>query len=251
MDDRYATALAAAAASKANLGGSPNGGGQEMVNLQNLAQLQFTAGGAERATGAFTGNAKATADQEEAQRQAAAKAAEVEQAKKDNYEKALAEMQDPKNYRQEIADDGGYHFYDPMGNKIDVQKYSRAVGKQIPDVLKDSQNQNDARFVQDYKDLLDYGRALAGDEDNVKKFRDDKKYSGFLQRYKDKSYGQVVTDFKKSYTDKFQPTQLDTLRSKSADGKTNITGDTISPDGKASWTDWLMGKQRSKGVNYR
>ena len=251
MDDRFATALAAAAASQANLGGSPNGGGQDIVNLQNLAQLQFRAGSAGNAVGAFSASAKADADKKEAEARAAAAAQDAEDKKKDNYDKILAAYTDPKNYQQKINDAGGYDFYDPLGNKISVHAYSKATGKQIPDVLKDSQDQNDQRFVNDYKDLLEYGRALAGNDDSVKKFRDDKKYAGFLEKYKDKAYGDVVGDFKKAYGTYMQPNQLDTLVSRNAQGQ-NITADTISADGQANgFLDWLRGRQRANGVNYR
>ena len=251
MDDRFATALAAAAASQANLGGSPNGSGQDIVNLQNLAQLQFRAGSAGNAVGAFSASAKADADKKEAEARAAAAAQDAEDKKKDNYDKILAAYTDPKNYQQKINDAGGYDFYDPLGNKISVQAYSKATGKQIPDVLKDSQDQNDQRFVSDYKDLLEYGRALAGNDDSVKKFRDDKKYAGFLEKYKDKSYADVVNDFRTSYAGYFQPKQLDTLQSRDASGR-NITQDTISTDGPANgFMDWLQNKKRVKGLNYR
>ena len=251
MDDRFASALAAAAASRANLGGSPNGGGSEMVNLQNLAQLQFSAGASELATGAFGADAKAAADREEAQKKAAAAAADQEQKKKDAYDKILAELKDPKNYRQELNDKGGYDFYNPMGDKISVQEFSQATDRQISDILKDSKDGADIQFKQDYEDLMSYGRALQGNEEDVKKFREDDKYKSFLDKYKDKSYADVVGDFRKSYGGYFQPQQLDTLQSKDASGR-NITQDTISTDGPANgFMDWLQNKKRVKGLNYR
>ena len=251
MDDRFASALAAAAASKANLGGSPNGGGSEMVNLQNLAQLQFSAGAADLATGAFGADAKAAADREEAQKKAAAEAADAEQQKKDAYDKILAELKNPKNYRQELNDAGGYDFYNPMGDKISVQEFSQATDRQISDILKDSKDGKDIQFKQDYEDLMSYGRALQGNDEDVKKFRDDKKYSSFIEKYKDKSYADVVSDFQKNYAGYFQPRQLDTLQSKDTSGR-NITQDTISSDGPANgFTDWLQNKKRVKGLNYR
>lgn len=251
MDDRFATALAAAAASQANLGGSPNGNGQDITNLQNLAQLQFRAGSAGNAVGAFSADAKADADKKEAEARAAQAAADAEQKKKDNYDKILAAYTDPSNYKQSINDAGGYDFYDPLGNKISVQAYAKATGKQIPDVLGKSQDAGDKAFLQEYSDLMEYGRALAGDQKAVDKFRNDSKYSGFLEKYKDKAYGQVVTDFKNAYGNYMQPLQLDTLPSKNAQGQ-DITGDTIAADGQANgFLDWLKGRQRANGVNYR
>lgn len=250
MDDRFASALAAAAASKANLGGSPNGDSSDMVNLQNLAQVQFSAGNAGNAVGAFGADAKSTADREEAQKRAAAAAAEAEQKKKDAYDSILKELKDPKNYRQELNDKGGYDFYNPMGDKISVQEYSQATDKQISDILKDSKDGSDIKFSEDYKDLMSYGRALQGNDEDVKKFRDDSKYKGFLDKYKDKSYSDVVGDFRQNYSGYFQPKQLDTMQSKDSTGR-NITQDTISTDGKSQWYDWLRGRQTTKGLNYR
>ena len=250
MDKRFASALAAAAASKAKLGGSPNGGGSEMVNLQNLAQLQFSAGASELATGAFGSDAKAAADREEAQKKAAAAAADNEQKKKDAYDKILAELKDPKNYRKELNDKGGYDFYNPMGDKISVQEYSQATDQQISDILKDSKDGSDRQFAEDYKDLMSYGRALQGNDEDVKKFREDDKYKSFLEKYKDKAYSDVVNDFRTNYAGYFQPKELDTLQSKDASGR-NITQDTISLDGKSQWYDWLRNRQTTKGLNYR
>lgn len=252
MDDpRFASALAAAAASTANLGGSPNGDSSQIQNLQNLAQVQFRAGASGAAVGGFTAANKADADKKEAEQRAAAAAADAEQAKKDNYEKILAQYTDPKNFQQKLNDKGGYDFYDPLGNKISVQAFSRATNKQVTDVLKDSQDAGDVDFVSDYHNLMDYGRALAGDQKAVDKFRNDSKYSSFLEKYKDKSYGDVVGDFKKAYQDKMQPLQLDTLKSTNGAG-TNIQGDTISSQtGGNAVTDWITGRKKTKGVNYR
>lgn len=250
MDDRYASALAAAAASKANLGNSPNGNSSEMTNLQNLAQVQFAAGNAGNAMSAFGADASATASREEAQQKAGAAAAEAEEKKKEAYDKILKELQDPKNYRQELNDKGGYDFYNPMGDKISVQEYSQVTDRQIADILKDSKDGADQTFQEDYKDLMSYGRALQGNEEDVKKFREDKKYSSFIEKYKDKAYSDVVGDFQKNYAGYFQPKQLDSMPSKDMSGR-NITQDTISADGKSQWYDWLRNRQTVKGLNYR
>lgn len=42
----------------------------------------------------------------------------------------------------------------------------------------------DRAFLEDYHDLMDYGRALAGDQKAVDKFRKDEKYASH-EKYKD------------------------------------------------------------------
>lgn len=56
----------------------------------------------------------------------------------------------PKNFRMEPADDGGYNFYDGKGDKISVYDYARATGARPEELLKDSNNPNDQKFVRDH-----------------------------------------------------------------------------------------------------
>lgn len=255
MDPRLAAALANPSTANYNLGGSPNGSSTEIGNLQRLAQINFRAGAAGNAMGMTGATAKANSDIEEGQRKAAEAAAEAAAKVKAIREKAKAEyeaaLSDPDNFKREVSDDGGYNFFDPTGKPISVREYSKATGKQIDKALEGSNNPNDAKFTSEYKTLMDYGRALAGDEDSIKKFKEDEKYKGFLEAYKDKPYGQVVTDFKKAWDGYMQPNQLDQLPATGAGGR-NIQSDAISPDGPANpIMDWLLNRQRQRGVNYR
>ncbi len=252
MDPRLAAALTAPSAANYNLGGSPNGNSAEIGNLQNLAQLQFRAGAAGNAMGMTGATAGANADREEADRRAANQAADNAAKIKAIQDQAAAELTNPENYQRTVSDDGGYNFFDPSGNPISVREYSKATGKQIDKALEGSNNPNDTKFSDEYKTLMDYGRALAGDEDSVNKFKKDKKYEGFLKAYQDKPYGQVVTDFKKSWEGYMQPNQLNKLSTTNRAGQ-NIQADTIAPEGQGPnpIVDFLTNRQREKGVRYR
>lgn len=94
-------------------------------------------------------NAEAAAEEARAARVAALK--EKQQKLKDALE--------GKNYQVVKKDDGGFDYYDPLGQKINLMQYSRATGKNAADVLKDSQNSLDRQFVADYNNLQDLTNA--------------------------------------------------------------------------------------------
>lgn len=81
------------------------------------------------------------------------KAAEEAEARR---QQALADMQDPSKYQRIPDDAGGYQFLAPDGQKISAHDYARITGKQINEVLRDSQNPVDIGFVQDFDNLNSY-----------------------------------------------------------------------------------------------
>lgn len=68
---------------------------------------------------------------------------------------ALKDAMTGKNYQQVAKNDGGFDFYDPLGNKITLHQYTQAVGKNPVDVLKDSQNNLDQQYIRDFNDMQD------------------------------------------------------------------------------------------------
>jgi len=64
--------------------------------------------------------------------------------------------QSASNYQVVKRPDGGFGFYDPSGKEISAADYATATGKNLTDVLKNSDNPIDKRFVQDYNDLNNY-----------------------------------------------------------------------------------------------
>jgi len=250
MNPTYGTALArAASAAQPGLAGSPNGNSAQIQHLQNLGALQFRAGGTSLATNAFGGEASSVADQEEAARQAAEAAADAEAKKQAIRDKIKAELTDPDNYVRSVSEDGGYNFYRPDGTPITVQEYSQATGKQIDKALEGSNNSVDNQFTEDYKRLKEYGAAMAGDEDARKAFTESKAGKAFLANpeNKNKTYAEIVAEFKKHYSSYMQPQQIETMATKDTAGndiRSNILGGT----GAGMLSDWLNGRRQN--VNY-
>jgi hypothetical protein len=160
----------------------------QIQNIQNMYKGTFQAGAAKRAIGAVGGAAGAQADQE---------AAALEKQKQD--------LLDPSKYRQEIDEQGGYKFFDPQGQEIDIKGFSAATGKHVTDVLKKSQNPYDRQFVQDYKQVEELGSIMQrGDKKALEKLY--KKQPGLKETLKGKTYSQIVTDFRKFYPRFFNST---------------------------------------------
>lgn len=249
MNPKYASSLGAAAAVQPNLA-NPAVNTPQMQNLQNLAAIQFRAGGSDVAQGAFGGEASATADAEAAAR-AAAQAEEERKLRLRQVELAKQEAEnDPKNYTRAVSVDGGYDFYNAKGEKISVGEYSRATGKQIPTALEGSQNQNDTKFSEDYKTLLTYGKAMAGDDDSIKEFTKSEAGKKFLANpdNKNKTYAEVVAAFRNHYDKYMQPGQTNTLTATNASGR-DIRSDIVGGTQAGFLTDFLRGKR--KNVTYR
>lgn len=58
-----------------------------------------------------------------------------------------------KNYKQVLKPDGGYDYYDPLGNRIPLNQYSQATGKQPTEILAHSQNASDIQHNKDFTNL--------------------------------------------------------------------------------------------------
>lgn len=165
------------------------------ANLRNLAQNQSRGTASRIALGASSGAYGNVADQQKADAQ---QQLQAEQANNDAIAQAKKDALDPSKYRKEIASDGGYEFFDPQGNKIDVKQYSAATGQHITDVLKNSQNPADTQFVTDYKNL----QKLGGIMQNGDKAALDKLYKAQPDLKKEisgKTYAQIVSDFRNYY----------------------------------------------------
>lgn len=70
--------------------------------------------------------------------------------------KKLEDLQDPSKYKQEQKDDGGYAFYDPLGQEISAAQYAAITNKSPSEILKNSQNPIDIAFREDYDQLQNY-----------------------------------------------------------------------------------------------
>lgn len=143
--DQYATLKAAVLGASANA--TP--GTSVLGPTPELDQLYGGTVGLERSqlrSAAPNGNTdiRARAD---AQAQADAQAAAAQK---------LKALQDPSKYQQVQKADGGYAFYDPLGNEISAQQFAAVHNSTPSDVLKNSQNPLDRQYVNDFHQLETY-----------------------------------------------------------------------------------------------
>lgn len=116
---------------------------------------------------------------------------------------AIKDQNDPSKYQKVRKEDGGFDFYDPTGNKIDIHQYSQVTGKSVADTLKDSENNIDMQFQQDYKTMQDIANAYAnGDKGYLDKLAKD---SGDPNFFKGKTAVDVMATFKKGYPQIYTP----------------------------------------------
>ena len=116
----------------------------------------------------------------------------------------LANKLDPSKYEVRAKDDGGYDFFDPEGNQIDIATYAQFTGKRPVDVLKDSQNPIDVQYVEDYKNLQDFMQAVVNQRTEVVKAFTDKEDA--LKKYSTPGgLDKLISDFKKYYQRYYVP----------------------------------------------
>lgn len=136
---------------------------------------------------------QAQADQNAQQAAAQQKAAEL----KDKAQQ-LKDMQDPNKFQKVRKDDGGFDFYDPLGNKIGIQQFSQVTGKSPKDVLKDSENSLDVQYLQDYKTMQEIANAYANNDkdtlDEIAARGDDPNF------FKGKTGADILNMFKSNYS---------------------------------------------------
>jgi hypothetical protein len=110
----------------------------------------------------------------------------------------LKDMQDPNKFQKVRKDDGGFDFYDPLGNKIGVQQFSQVTGKSPKDILKDSENSLDVQYLQDYKTMQEIANAYANNDkdtlDEIAARGDDPNF------FKGKTGADILNMFKNNYS---------------------------------------------------
>lgn len=167
-----------------------------MEALQNVAGTRAGGDAARGAISGFSAHAKQqTANEDELRRRENQRIRE---------EKAEQEaLEDPRNYKAIIRDDGGYDFFDARGNPISAIEYARATNKRITDILKNSENPDDRSFVEDYEWVMEMGRAMQrGDAKARDKLKD--RNPELYEVYKDKPFQAVVEDLHTAYPEYFR-----------------------------------------------
>lgn len=143
--DQYAQLKAAVLGAQVN----PAPGASPLGSFPELSKLYTSAPELQRVQGAGAApnyNSGVDAQAAAAQRSADATAAAQK----------LKDLSDPSKYTQQQTSDGGYKFYDPLGNEISASQYASVTNKSPADLLKNSQNPIDKGFVQDYNSLQSY-----------------------------------------------------------------------------------------------
>lgn len=72
-----------------------------------------------------------------------------------------AAFADKSKYTIQQRSDGGFGFYGPDGKEVSAAQYANNTGQKLTDILKESSNPIDQRYVQDQNDLTAYFKAKA------------------------------------------------------------------------------------------
>jgi len=151
--------LAQAGLAGIQTGDTNAGTGNDIVN--NFTRANFGDILAKQSSGIGT-FASTVADQQ-AKEAEAARQAELQR---------LKEKLNPDNYKMVKKEDGGFDFFDPDGNAIDVKKFADVNGTTPAKILANSDNPFDQQYVNDYNNTKDLITAIQnGDNETVAKFR--------------------------------------------------------------------------------
>lgn len=136
----------------------------------------------------------AQAEQQVEQQKIAQKAAIEKQAK----------LADIKEYKFVKKEDGGYDFFDPDGQQVDIATLSQRTGKKAAEIIADSENPIDIQYREDFKNLEEFMNAvLTRDKKKVEQF---KAAAPELAKYNDRGgISRLIEDFKKSYERYYVP----------------------------------------------
>lgn len=143
-------------------------------DIAALFQSQFQLGESSAPVAGMVG----TAATDDANARAAAEAARRKEAaalksKIEDATQKIKDYQNPSKWQQVQKDDGGYDYYDPLGNRVSIAQYAEVQGKRPHELLEKSQNSLDQQFVNEYGLLKDYTQAVyAGDLEKVEKLKE-------------------------------------------------------------------------------
>lgn len=123
--------------------------------------------------------------------------------------KEIADATDPKNYTVKRKEDGGFDFFDPKGQQIDIATYTSKTGQKASDVLKDSENPIDIQYVADKKNLEDLINAIVNkDSAKLDSYKQLAEAEGISDLTKMKPQ-EVIDQFKKHYERYYVPRTQD------------------------------------------
>jgi len=184
----------------------------------------YAASGMDASSAKYAGNqASAQASIDEQERQQAAERAKAAAAMA---AEADANAKDPNKATMEMKPDhSGYFFRDGMGKELNINQFSLLTGKRPDELLADSDNPRDQKFVQDYKTMKDISSAwVNGDTATLQKYRaaDPDKFNTLVSQYKKPA--DMVQGFMKYYSDYYGDTTGKTTANSAAFSPGNVTG---------------------------
>ncbi len=176
--------------------------GANGLDSGNMYQNYANAGVINASPAQFVGRQESIqADIDEKQRQAAA-------AKKKLDDQRENDRTDPSKAYMKLGEDGKYRYYNGVGDQMNINQFSLLTGKRPDELLQDSENPADQKFVQDYQTMKMFANAwVNGDNDTLKRLRasDPEKYNEMVTKYK--SPAEMVSAFRNYYSDYYGNTQ--------------------------------------------
>lgn len=174
--------------------------GSSGIDSGNIYQNYANAGVINASPAQFAGREAAIrADNEERARK---ENLAIEQKKKAMEEEFEASKKDPSKAYMELGEDGRYRYYNGAGEMLNINQFSLLTGKRPDEILADSENPADQKFVSDYKTMKEFANAwVNGDNATLQKFReaDPEKYNQLISTYK--TPAEMVKGFRDYYTD--------------------------------------------------
>lgn len=139
---------------------------------------------------------------------------EAENAKKAAADALRAKMRleqdkaDPSKYKVVRKQDGGFDFFDPEGNQIDIATYAAKTNQRAADIIKDSDNPIDIQYAQDHALLNEYISALKSkDTETLEKIRI---ANPALNKFDDEGgIDRLINSFKQNYRRYYTPRTQD------------------------------------------
>jgi len=127
----------------------------------------------------------------------------------------IQDSQDPAKYQKVKRADGGFDFFKPDGTNISAGEYAQVLGKNVKDVLEDSDNLNDSIFREGYEGVRGVAEAFqSNDQDALVKALGgsvDKKSGRVVfaskegeQAYKDFKDGMTVEEYTRKFVNTFR-----------------------------------------------
>lgn len=185
--------------------------GEEGANSGNIFQNAARLGNANASQSAVAGNVAQANDK-------------IDQIKQSNAAAAQTAAADPSKAKMVLQPNNqGYAFYDGTGNRISINQYSLLIGKTPAQLLQDSPNPEDQKFVQDYTTLQNFVTAwVNGDTQTLAKMKaaDPGTFNTLISQYK--TPANVINAFTQHWSDYYSPNVSSNQSSNTGDFSPNV-----------------------------